>query len=129
MAAVASLALAALFAAAPASGASRGARERAAAARTACLSGEYAKGVKILSELFVQTKDPTHIFNQGRCFEQNSRYQDAIARFQEYLRVAKGLSEQYKADTQKHIDDCQSLLAKEMEGSSNGGPAGTQACN
>ena len=46
----------------------------------ACLSGDYTKGVAILSELFVDTKDPTYLFNQGRCFEQNRRYDDAIAR-------------------------------------------------
>jgi hypothetical protein len=32
----------------------------------ACLSGDYTKGVAILSELFVDTKDPTYLFNQGR---------------------------------------------------------------
>jgi tetratricopeptide (TPR) repeat protein len=56
-------------------------------ARTACLAGDYAKGVAILSELFVETQDAGFIYNQGRCFEQNHRYDDAISRFQEYLRV------------------------------------------
>jgi hypothetical protein len=38
------------------------------AARKACLSGDYAKGVEILSDLFIDTKDPVYLFNQGRCF-------------------------------------------------------------
>lgn len=38
---------------------------RARSARTACLAGDYAKGVAILSELFVTTKDPSFIYNQG----------------------------------------------------------------
>ena len=76
-----------VLATSPALAASRQAQELTA--RTSCLSGDYAKGVAILSELFVDTKDATYIFNQGRCFEQNSRYQDAIARFQEYLRAGK----------------------------------------
>jgi hypothetical protein len=86
-----------------------GAKEREA--RTACLAGDYAKGVTLLSEMFVATKNPTWIFNSGRCFEQNSRYQDAISRFKEYLRVSKHLTDEEKTDVQKHIDDCQESLA------------------
>ena len=87
------------------------AKERTA--RTACLSGDYAKGVQLLSELFVGTMDPTFIYDQGRCFEQNRRYEDAIARFQEYLRAGRKLSRADKADAQKHIDDCKELLASQ----------------
>jgi tetratricopeptide (TPR) repeat protein len=88
-----------------------GVKERAA--KTACLAGDYAKGVAILSELYVSTNDPVHIFNQGRCFEQNHRYDDAVSRFREYLRVGRQISRSDKADAQKHISDCQDLLAKQ----------------
>jgi len=87
------------------------AQERAA--KTACLAGDFAKGVAILSELYVSTNDPGYIFNQGRCFEQNHRYEDAVARFQEYLRVGKRISKTDKTDAKKHITDCESLLAKQ----------------
>jgi hypothetical protein len=82
-------------------------------ARTACLAGDYATGVALLSELFVATMDPTYIFNQGRCFEQNRRYEDAIARFQEYLRAGKRLVKGEKAEAQKHIADCKELLSSQ----------------
>ena len=82
-------------------------------ARMACLSGEFAKGVAILSELFVDTQNPLYIYNQGRCFQQNRRYEDAIARFQEFLRAGKKLSKDDKNDAQKHIADCEALLAKQ----------------
>jgi len=82
-------------------------------ARMACLSGDFAKGVAILSELFVDTKDPAYIYNQGRCFEQNHRYEDAIARFQEFLRVGKKVNKDDKAEAQKHIADCKELLASQ----------------
>jgi hypothetical protein len=89
--------------------ANRPAREKAA--RKACLSGDYGKGVEILSELFVDTKDPTYLFNQGRCFEQNRRYEDAIARFQEYLRAAQGkLEESDRLSAEQHIADCKTML-------------------
>jgi hypothetical protein len=82
-------------------------------ARTACLAGDYTEGVKLLSELFVATMDPTFIFNQGRCFEQNRRYDDAIGRFQEFLRVGRTMGKAERAEAQKHIDDCKALLASE----------------
>ena len=100
-----------LLATPPAGAASRDAKERAA--RTACLSGDYAKGITLLSELFVASEDPTYIYNQGRCFEQNAHYQEAIVRFQEYLRVNKRIKPADRADTQKHILDCQDLLARQ----------------
>lgn len=90
---------------------STGAKERRA--RTACLAGDYVEGVRLLSELFVTTMDATFIYNQGRCFEQNRRYEDAIGRFQEFLRAGKKLTKAEKAQAEKHIDDCRELLASE----------------
>jgi hypothetical protein len=82
-------------------------------ARTACLAGDPTLGVRLLSELFVATEDATFIYNQGRCFEQNRRYEDAIARFQEFLRAGKKLTNTVRAQARKHIDDCKELLAAE----------------
>ena len=82
-------------------------------ARTACLAGDYAEGVRLLSELFVATLNATFIYNQARCLEQSRRYEDAIGRFQEYLRAGKKITRIEKADAQKHIDDCKELLASE----------------
>jgi len=90
---------------------SNSAKEREA--RTACLAGDYTLGVRLLSELFVSSKDPGFIYNQARCFEQNSRYQEAIGRFREYLRAGKNLSAEERADAEKHIADCKELLASE----------------
>jgi hypothetical protein len=100
-----------LFAPAAVRAASRQAQEKAA--RKACLSGDYAKGVSILTDLFIDSKDTNYIFNQGRCFEQSRRYDDAIGRFQEYLRAGTRLDPADKASAEKHIADCQDLLAKQ----------------
>jgi glutamine amidotransferase-like uncharacterized protein len=43
------------------------------------------------------------LFNQGCCFEQNNRYEEAIARFREYLRKATDASAADKAVVVKHI--------------------------
>jgi hypothetical protein len=97
------------------------ARERDA--RTACLNGDYNKGVAILSELFVDTKDPTYLFNQGRCFEQNRRYEDALSRFEEYLRAAQGhLDATDQTAAEKHIADCKERLPDQSGKSQAAGP-------
>jgi hypothetical protein len=99
------------------------AQERAA--KKACLVGDTAKGVEILADLFIDTNDPTYIFNQGRCFEQNRMYQDAIARFREYLVKAKAASADERADAEKHIADCQSYVAS-GEGPKPAGSSGAK---
>jgi hypothetical protein len=113
--------LSVLLAAAPALGSERRVQEKAA--RKACLTGDYTKGVAILVDLFVETRDPVYIFNQGRCFEQNRRWEDAVGRFEEYLRAGETLSlkEEDKAAAKKHIADCRSRLPAD----SNSGQAMT----
>ncbi len=98
-------------------------REREA--RRACLIGDYAKGVTILADLFLDTKNPTYIFNQGRCFEQNRQYLDAIARFQEFLRASASteLDPGDRVAAERHINDCKSVLAEEREKTGATSPA------
>ena len=50
------------------------------AAKKACLSGDTRKGTEILADLFIDTNDANHIFNQGRCYEQNGEKSQAIPR-------------------------------------------------
>jgi hypothetical protein len=86
------------------------AQERAA--KKACMTGDPATGVAILADLFMDTGEPTYIYNQGRCYEQNNRCEDAIARFREYVRKANNASAAERKDVEKHIADCQALLAQ-----------------
>jgi hypothetical protein len=95
----------------PAFAATRESKERAA--MKACLKGDPEKGVSILTDLFVDTEDLTYIFNQGRCFEQNRRYDDAVGRFREYLIKGKNLSSEDKGDAERHIAACLSYLGKD----------------
>jgi hypothetical protein len=101
-----------LLAASPALAEGTQARERAA--RKACLAGDAAKGVEILADLFVDTRNPTYIFNQGRCFEQNRQYKDAAARFEEYLRTPSSkLTDDDRAVARKHIAECKEKIEAE----------------
>jgi tetratricopeptide (TPR) repeat protein len=80
------------------------------AAKTACLAGDYAKGTALLAEIYVETNNPIYIFNQGRCFQQNGRYEDAVLRFREYQRKHADAGGGHDAEAEKQIADCLSLL-------------------
>lgn len=96
-------------------------------AKRACLSGDYTKGVAILADLFVDSNNPTYLFNQGRCYEQNIRYEEAIGRFNEYLLKTVNISELEKADAQKHIALCEAALKKSVTRTSAPGDETSQA--
>lgn len=89
---------------------SKAAKEKAA--KKACALGDFAKGADILADLLIETGDPTFIYNQGRCYQQNNRWEQSISRFREYLRKAKDLPERDRADTERQIADCEASLAK-----------------
>jgi hypothetical protein len=112
-----------LLAATPALGANRQAQEKAA--RKACLSGDYAKGVSILADLFVNSRDPIYLFNQGRCFEQNIQYREAIGRFEEYLRMGETatLDPSDRAAAEKHIADCKARVLEDFDKAKGPAPA------
>jgi hypothetical protein len=83
------------------------------AAKTACLSGDYAKGVALLAELYVSTNEVTYLFNQGRCFEQNGKYEEAIVRFREYQLKNSDAGNALDESAEKHIANCQAVLDKQ----------------
>lgn len=80
------------------------------AAMTACLSGDVAAGIALLAELYVSYLKPIYLFNQGRCYQQNGRYADAIARFREYQRKIRSIGEAPDGDADGHIKECEALL-------------------
>ena len=95
------------------------------AARKACLLGDVKAGTEILADLYLDTKDATHIYNQGRCFEQNGQNEQAVLRFREYLRKAQNLSPADSAAVQKKIDDLQA--ASDHRGAPAASPAAAAA--
>lgn len=88
----------------------RDARERAA--KKACLSGDYATGVSLLTDLYLDTNDANYIFNQGRCYEQGNRPEEAIISFREYLRKIRDAGKVSDGRAEQHIADCEELLRK-----------------
>lgn len=82
-------------------------------AKKACAMGDFRKGVEILADLYVQTGDPTYVYNQGRCYEQNHQLGNAIDRFREYLRKSPNLTVSDAQDVDKHIVECKRILEEE----------------
>jgi hypothetical protein len=97
------IAVGVMLALASASGAARADDARELQAKEACLGGHADKGIELLAQLYAETSDPTYIYNQGRCFEQNGRPSEAVTRFREYLRKAT-LAPDEKADIEKRIE-------------------------
>jgi hypothetical protein len=89
---------------------SRAAKEKAA--KKACATGDFVKGVDILADLFVETNDFSYIYNAARCYQMTAQCEQAISRFREYLRKAKDISESDRAETERHIADCEGSLGK-----------------
>ena len=61
--------------------------KRPNAALAACASGDVTKGIAILGELYAETRNPSYVFNQGRCFQKNNKLEQARGSFTEYLRI------------------------------------------
>jgi len=81
-------------------------------AKKACATGDFVKGVDLLADLFVDTNDYLYVYNQGRCYQQNNRWEQAIGRFREYLRKAKDIPEGDRAETERQIADCEMSMGK-----------------
>jgi hypothetical protein len=60
---------------------------RVAEARRACAAGHVDRGVDLLASIIADTGDPSAVYNQARCYQQNGRSEEAINRFREYLRI------------------------------------------
>jgi hypothetical protein len=106
-----SLAGAVLLLAAPSAlGANVESKERVA--KKACLLGDVDKGAEILADLYVNTNDATYIYNQGRCFEQNGKNDQAVLRFKEYLRKAKNLPKSESEAVLGKIEELQGAARK-----------------
>jgi hypothetical protein len=61
--------------------------KRPTTALAACASGDVAKGISILGELYAETRNPAYVFNQGRCYQKNNKLEEARGSFTEYLRI------------------------------------------
>ncbi len=81
-------------------------------AKKACLANKPDRGIELLAELYAETNDPTYIYNQGRCYQQNGRGADALIRFREYLRKATNLPPTEKAEVERVVGELEEQQRK-----------------
>jgi len=86
---------------------------RVGEAKTACSAGDVQKGVRLLAELYTATNDPIWVFNQGRCYHQNSQLPQALTRFKEFLRKSKGGPDEDVRDAQNYINEIEAEMQKD----------------
>lgn len=68
----------------------------------------------MLGDLYVETNDPTLLYNQARCYEQNSQNRQAIDRFREYLRKAAAqITPETRAEVEQHIAECKARMKED----------------
>ena len=77
----------------------------------------------LLAQLYTDTNDPNYIFNQARCFQQNSHPDEAISRFREYLRKARNLPAQEREEVQQYIGECEAMKTEALRGRAPAAPA------
>lgn len=84
-------------------------------ARKACSTGNFEKGIDLLADLFVETRNPTYIHNQARCYQENDRPALALPRFREYLRKVPNLAPEERARVDKYMAECAAMLGKKED--------------
>lgn len=72
--------------------------------------GDYEAGAGILTDLYVTTNEPVYIYNQARCYQQNDRWERALARFREFLRKAQNLTKSQRAEVDRNMAECEAAL-------------------
>jgi hypothetical protein len=94
-------------------------------ARTACAAGDVDKGIAILARMFAETSDYTWVYNQGRCYQQNGRTEQALNRFREYLRRGQNLSAEEKSEVEGFIRELEAEQQKKGGAATTAVPAPT----
>jgi hypothetical protein len=84
-------------------------------AKKACLSNRPDRGIELLADLYAESNDPTYIYNQGRCYQQNGRGADALIRFREYLRKAPNLPAPERAEVERTIAELENQQRQQNE--------------
>jgi len=86
---------------------------RPTAALAACASGDVAKGISLLGVLYAETRNPSYVFNQGRCYQKNNKLDEARGSFTEYLRIGTSEPPEDIQRAQGFIKEIDDALARQ----------------
>jgi hypothetical protein len=89
--------------------------ERPKAALAACASGDAAKGIAILGQLYAETRNAGYVFNQGRCYQKNNQLEQARSSFAEYLRIGSSEPPEDIQRAQGFVKEIDEALARQRE--------------
>jgi len=87
--------------------------KRPTAALAACASGDVTKGIALLGELYAETRNPSYVFNQGRCYQKNNKLEEARSSFSEYLRIGTSEPPEDIQRAQGFIKEIDDALARQ----------------
>ena len=121
------LLLVALLAAAPRAVAGEDDSAAELKARTYFVQGEFKQALDIYTRLYVETMHPTYLRNIGRCQQNLGEPDKAIASFREYLRKAKDLSADQRAEIDGYIAEMEQLKRSKASGATASSAAATSA--
>jgi tetratricopeptide (TPR) repeat protein len=78
-------------------------------ARTAFAAANYKEALDIYARLYAETLHPTYLRNIGRCYQGLGDPDRAISSFQEYLRKARDLSQEQRAEIERYIAEMEQM--------------------
>src|SRR5207248_1136716 len=87
-------------------------------AREAYAAGNYQEALNLYAKLYAETLHPTYLRNIGRCHQNLGEPEKAIASFREYLRKARELSTDERAEVEGFIHEMEDLQAKQSRAES-----------
>jgi len=78
-------------------------------ARTHFAAGEYKQALDIYARLYAETMHPTYLRNIARCHQNLGNADQAISSFREYLRKARDLTPDQRAEIEGYIAEMEQM--------------------
>jgi tetratricopeptide (TPR) repeat protein len=85
-------------------------------ARTHFAAGEYKEALEIYARLYAETMHPTYLRNIARCYQNLGIPDKAISSFREYLRKARDLSPDQRAEIDGYLAEMEQLKQSKTSG-------------
>jgi hypothetical protein len=86
-------------------------------AREAFAAGSYKEALDIYTKLYAEKLHPTYLRNIGRCYQNLHESDRAISSFREYLRKAKDMPADERAEVEGYIKEMEDLQKQNAEAS------------
>jgi hypothetical protein len=84
-------------------------------AREAFAAGSYKEALDIYTKLYAEKLHPTYLRNIGRCYQNLQESDRAISSFREYLRKAKDMPADERAEVEGYIKEMEDLQKQNAE--------------